>query len=85
MRHPVIHRNGTSREALMEQYLDARNAVEDAIVALGKAAPNGRDYYPVEGAFSEAIAEHEARVKALRLVSQELLTIIEALDARVGR
>ena len=84
MRHPVIHRNGTSREALMEQYLDARNAVEDAIVALGKAAPNGRDYYPVEGAFSEAVTEHAARVNALCAVSKELYEIIEALDARAG-
>lgn len=84
MRHPVIHLNGTSREALMEQYLDARNAVEEAIVALGKAGPNPRDYYPVEGAFSEAIAEHAARVNALRVVSKQLYLIIEALDARAG-
>jgi hypothetical protein len=84
MRHPVIHLNGTSREALMEQYLDARNAVEEAIVALGKAGPNPRDYYPVAGTFGEAAIEHSARVNALRVVSKQLYLIIEALDARAG-
>jgi hypothetical protein len=83
MRHPVIHLNGTSREALMEQYLDARNAVEDAIVALVKAGPNPRDY-PVAGTFGEAAIEHSARVNALRVVSKQLYLIIEALDARAG-
>lgn len=84
MKHPVIHLNGTSREALMEQYIDARDAVEQAIVVLCRAAPNPRDY-PVAGTFGEATTEHAARVNALCVVSQELYKIIEALDARAER
>jgi hypothetical protein len=43
---PTIHLNGTSRESLMEDLLGAYHALTEAIAALGRACPNGRDYYP---------------------------------------
>jgi hypothetical protein len=70
---PCIHRNGTSRESLLEQLCDARIAVEDAMTALAKAAPNGRDYYPLgNDALRQAEAEHRSRADRLRSVRDEL-------------
>jgi hypothetical protein len=43
---PTVHLNGTAREELFEQYLSAGHALQDALAAMAKASPNGRDYYP---------------------------------------
>lgn len=40
---PIVHLNGTSREQLMEERLNARDALQEALRALCRAAPNGRD------------------------------------------
>lgn len=76
MRKPTIHLNGTSRNALADQLRDAAYALADAIGALAKAAPHGRDYY-VQGAeaINEAIDEHNARLEKLRSVYAELVEI----------
>lgn len=80
MRKPTIHLNGTSREALLEGYVTAISAVNDAMAKLAAAAPNGRDYYPQgTGALTEAQQEHEARAAKLRSVAAELQEIAEAL------
>ena len=76
MRKPTIHINGTSGNVLSEQYATAARAVNEAINALGEAAPNGRDYYPQgPGAITEATAEHKARLTKLRTVHAELLEL----------
>ena len=70
---PTIHLNGTSKQALLDQVLDAAHAVQDAIKALENATPNGRDYYPQGAdAIKLAIAEHTARVTKLKEVFGEL-------------
>ena len=43
---PIIHLNGTSKDDLLQQYLDAGHALKAALTAMSMAAPNGRDYYP---------------------------------------
>jgi hypothetical protein len=73
---PMVHMNGTSKAELLEQQSDARQAIADAITALRKAAPHGRDYYPREGdAWSQAVLQHQNRVWKLQSVYDDLMQI----------
>jgi hypothetical protein len=77
---PTVHRNGTNGNDLLEQLMDARGTIHDAIKALENAAPNGRDYYlKGDGAIQVAICQHVARAKALQGVYNELGTIAEGI------
>lgn len=75
---PTIHINGTSAEQLMEGYLDALHHVREAIAAIGRCAPNGRDYYPQGPAvIIAAQREHRLRVEKLEEVMHEIEAIAE--------
>lgn len=77
---PTVHLNGTSREELLTQLTTAADAVRDAITALQKACPNGRDYYPQgDGATQEARRQHANRLHHLTAVRSELVEIAEAI------
>lgn len=86
MRHPTIHLNGTARAALEEAFQEARNAVIEAIGMVARCAPNARDYYPQgPSAFSEAVREHAARLRALSKLNEELAALAaHAADAPQG-
>ena len=45
---PRIHLNGTSKGELLDQLKAADRALGAAEEALGRAAPNARDYYVIE-------------------------------------
>jgi len=79
---PSVHLNGTSREELTEQLEAAAAAVQEAIGALRRAAPNGRDYYP-QGPqmIGRAIEQHTVRMDHLRTVLRELTEIFEAVQS----
>lgn len=78
MRLPTIHMNGTSRDQLIEGYIDAITAIEYAIDAVKYAAPNGRDYYPQgPDAMAQAGDEHLLRLKALDKIAAELRALAE--------
>lgn len=80
MTKPTIHRNGTSREELLEQILKASHAIHLAIRDLQAACPNGRDYYPQGPAvINQAIDEHAARCEKLESVRRELEEIAEQI------
>ena len=83
---PTIHMNGTSGRALLEGYCEAISAVQAALEALARAAPNGRDYYPQgPDACAQADAEHDARKHALIKVMNELQVLAEHVaDRQVG-
>jgi hypothetical protein len=82
---PTIHLNGTSRQELLDGYVVTLRAVCDAIDALSKAHPNGRDYY-VQGpdATHKAKDEHRSRVHRLASVRDELAAIAEAIHDQGG-
>jgi hypothetical protein len=63
---PIIHNNGTSPDDLIEQWSDVLQAAVLLQDALGRASPNGRDYYPA-GADKLSRAQEEHRNRALRL------------------
>ncbi len=75
---PSIHMNGTSRAELLAGYIDAIDAVNEAVAALWRAAPNARDYYPQSPqAYAQARDEHLARLAALDAIRQDLSTMAE--------
>jgi hypothetical protein len=79
---PTIHLNGTSGDELQAQYSHAHDSLATALRQVREAAPNARDYYVQSSdAWRQTYAEHEARVKALTTVLDELATINEAIYA----
>lgn len=77
---PTIHLNGTSKGELLRQLQDAVIAIGDAEIAVQRACPNGRDYYPQgPDAINAALDEHRARMARLRSVREELEAIAERL------
>ncbi len=83
MQVPVVHLNGTSKQALLDQQADAASALEDAIRILKAAQPNARDFAPRgNGAFDAANAEHIARLLKLESVLKDITNITEASEAQ---
>jgi hypothetical protein len=83
---PTVHLNGTHVADLVAQYRDAAAAIREAMEKLAAATPHGRDYY-VQGpdTYLKARAEHDARMSALRKVSEELRTIAIAVARQAPR
>ena len=77
---PTVHRNGTSRDALQNQFRAAYDAVTTAKHALQEAAPHARDYY-VQGetAYASAVREHVYRLERLEQVQIELALLWESV------
>jgi hypothetical protein len=81
MMTPTIHLNGTSRDELVSQYVAALDALHNAMQALIKMAPNGRDYYPQgDDAFPQARREQIARLSKL----DDLYKEIEGMALRIA-
>lgn len=81
MEQPVIHLNGTSKDALIEGYCEMIYALNDALSALHRNGPNGRDYYPNgETSLTKALTEHQRRIDAVTQVWKELTEIAENID-----
>lgn len=78
---PRVHLNGTSKDELLRQNLDAMRAVEKARQAIATAAPHGRDYYVIgPAAYTLAREAHDARLQALADIYSELEAIAVAID-----
>jgi hypothetical protein len=78
---PTVHLNGTSKADLLAPYEQAYRALGDAIEAVQKTGPNGRDYYVQgPGVINLASTEHGFRLKRLQAVRDEILEIFQAID-----
>ena len=78
---PTVHLNGTSKDELLRQVLEADRAVNVALSRLRDATPNARDYYPQgPDAFREASNAHYLRIARLQSVREELAGIYEAVE-----
>lgn len=77
---PIVHLNGTSKGALVDQRCDAYAAIGEAIQALKKAAPNGRDYYFEPGLMDKALVQHLRRLQVLTDLQDELEAEIGMID-----
>ena len=78
---PTIHLNGTSKDALIESYCEAIDALHEAGRKIAAAYPNARDYY-VQGpdAACAAMRQHELRLEKLKSIVTELETMVQAID-----
>lgn len=79
--HPTVHLNGTSRDELLRQHVEAHIALRVALDKMGEASPHARDYYVSNdsGAFTKARLQHQARCEAIAKVMAELQEIAETL------
>ncbi len=76
---PTVHMNGTSKRDLLEQYVDAMQAIQEAIEALPH--PHGRDYYVVsESELMEALLQRKAWQEKLSSIYNDLEQIAEKLN-----
>ena len=74
---PVVHMNGTGFDDLYLQYDRANDALRDALDALKRAGPNGRDYYVQSaGEMERAQDEHFDRMRRLEAVRAEVEFIL---------
>ncbi len=81
MTKPTIHLNGSDADSLLEGYMTALTAVQQAIDAVQKTWPHGRDYYiSGDAAIHAAMHEHRTRLEKLEAVRGEL----DALTAHVA-
>ena len=82
MEYPTVHLNGTAKQELIDQLCGACNAINDALIAVTNAMPNGRDYYTQDvQAFPKALEERGTRIKTLVSVRNELMEIAEHIAA----
>ena len=81
---PLVHMNGTSKDVLQCDLMNAARKIREAQDALRETCPNARDYYPLKepGAFQRARDEYWVRQEHLQLVYNELLALFEAIDQR---
>ncbi|MBP7649697.1 MAG: hypothetical protein KA744_07615 [Phenylobacterium sp.] len=82
MQLPTVNLNGTSKGDLLEQQVEAMEAIRAAIEAAQQACPNGRDYVPqgspeAQAALQRALVEHCDRVSRLQVLLKEYETIAE--------
>ena len=77
---PIVHLNGTSKEALLEQRKDVYMALRAVEKALCQMSPNGRDYYPEPGKMDKARAQHERRMGMVNTLIDEMVTEANAID-----
>jgi hypothetical protein len=81
MTFPTVHLNGTSKNDLYEAYSEARHQIRLAIEAVANTCPNGRDYYTQgDQVIYRALEEHEARLKQLEAVYEELGQLLEVVS-----
>lgn len=77
---PIIHLNGTSRDALLDQLCEVYSALNDAMDKLRQASPNGRDYYPVPGLMDKAIEQHRRRQRVLSDLQAEIQEQVRQME-----
>ena len=77
---PTVHLGGTSRQDLLDQFMEAGHALSLALSKMQDACPNGRDYY-LQGpdALPLAMQDHASRVARVQSVMDEYGALCEAV------
>lgn len=75
MMKPTIHMNGTSKHDLYSGFLLAHQALHEAMYAVQRTSPNGRDFHG-PAAIRDAEREHQARLQRINDVLNELEELV---------
>jgi len=84
---PQLNMNGTSKEKLMEYWMDAMHKLREAIETMQKQSDllNGRDFVPQGGDnWRKARAEHMERMKKLQSVYDDVEKIVYNIHDQTG-
>jgi hypothetical protein len=84
---PQLNMNGTSKEKLMEYWMDAMHKLREAIEVMQKQSDllNGRDFVPQGGDnWRKARAEHLERMKKLQSVYDDVEKIVYNIHDQTG-
>lgn len=76
---PMPCLNGTSTHALMEQRVNASEAVRGVLESLAAMAPNARDYQLAPERFPQAVAQHQRRMAQTEGLLDEITQELDAL------
>lgn len=79
---PVVHMNGTGKQALLEQREAVYRALREVEKALCQMSPNGRDYYVVPGSLEKAQAQHARRLAAIGALMDEMVKEADGIYAQ---
>lgn len=77
---PIVHMNGDTKKTLLHNLESAYQAVKAAEVALAACAPNGRNYYLVDGLFPQALTQFHERMVHLAAVRQSLVAEADGIQ-----
>jgi hypothetical protein len=77
---PIVHLNGSGRHTLIRERHDLRMALHTTLEKLAAMTPHPRDYYPVEGVFEMAMAQHVRRMEKLQHIVNEIETEMVLLE-----
>ena len=77
---PIVHLNGSGREALINLRLDYYRKLGEAREALAEMAPHGRDYYPIPGLYELAREQHDRRMAAINTLHEDIEAEILAIQ-----
>lgn len=81
---PFVHMNGSGYDNLVAGLRNQWEAIDDAIKTMAANGPHMRDFYIMaDGAFryAEAREAHVARMNSLVAVKDEIMAIIDQLNA----
>lgn len=81
---PTVHNNGTSGQELLDQALEAAQALRKAQESLEGASPNARDYYTQGNlVFAAAQQHHKVRILRVQEIIDELMQIAESIQSQL--
>lgn len=77
---PALHLNGTGYADLLDDLTECASRISVAMSKMRQSGPHARDYYVQRpGAYQDAIAQHEDRLKRLEGVLDEFRFMADAL------
>ncbi len=83
IQHPVIGLSSSNGETLIDEYISAVDAIDQAMKALAVVSPHSRDYQMPHQSFPKAVVEAESRRARLQAVRNELMDIAWSLTDQV--
>jgi hypothetical protein len=78
---PTVHLNGTSGDVLLNQRIDYRRALREALKKLREASPHPRDFPDATDRFQRALDVHHSRVRVLEALIRDITIELEAFTS----